>query len=142
MKYTTLGNTGIEVSRICVGCMSYGKASEDFHPWTLGPEDTQAMVGHAIDLGVNFFDTANIYSFGTSEEYLGRALRNIGVPRDKVVIASKVFFNEGQLSPKPFSARLTERSGASEPIIWTFTRFTALIMVRPSRKRWKPLTRW
>ena len=100
MKYTTLGKTGIEVSRICVGCMSYGRASEDFHQWTLGPEDTQAMVKHAIDLGVNFFDTANIYSFGTSEEYLGRALRNIGVPRDKVVLASKVFFNEGQLSRK------------------------------------------
>ena len=100
MKYTTLGKTGIEVSRICVGCMSYGKASEDFHLWTLGPEDTQAMVGHAIDLGVNFFDTANTYSFGTSEEYLGRALRNLGVPRDKVVIASKVYFNEGKLSRK------------------------------------------
>ena len=98
MKYTTLGNTGIEVSRICVGCMSYGKASENFHQWTLGPEDTQAMVKHAIDLGVNFFDTANIYSFGTSEEYLGQALKNIGIARDKVVIASKVFFNEGQLS--------------------------------------------
>ena len=100
MKYTTLGKTGIEVSRICVGCMSYGKASEDFHQWTLGPEDTQAMVAHAIDRGVNCFDTANIYSFGTSEEYLGRALKNIGVPRDQVVIASKVFFNEGQLSRK------------------------------------------
>ena len=98
MKYTTLGNTGIEVSRICVGCMSYGKASEKFHQWTLGPEDTQAMVKHAIDLGVNFFDTANIYSFGTSEEYLGRALKNIGIARDKVVIASKVFFNDGCLS--------------------------------------------
>ena len=98
MKYTTLGNTGIEVSRICVGCMSYGKASEKFHQWTLGPEDTQTMVKHAIDLGVNFFDTANIYSFGTSEEYLGQALKNIGIARDKVVIASKVFFNEGCLS--------------------------------------------
>ncbi len=100
MKYTTLGKTGIEVSRICVGCMSYGKASKDFQQWTLGPEDTQAMVKHAVDLGVNFFDTANIYSFGTSEEYLGRALRNIGIPREKVVIASKVFFNEGHLSRK------------------------------------------
>ena len=100
MKYTTLGDTGIKVSRICVGCMSYGKASEDFHQWTLGPEDTQAMVAHAIDLGVNFFDTANIYSFGTSEEYLGKALKNIGIARDKVVIASKVFFNEGCLSRK------------------------------------------
>ena len=98
MKYTTLGNTGIEVSRICVGCMSYGKASKEFHEWTLGQEDTTAMVKHAIDLGVNFFDTANVYSFGTSEEYLGRALRTIGVPRDRVVIASKVFFNEGALS--------------------------------------------
>jgi aryl-alcohol dehydrogenase-like predicted oxidoreductase len=100
MKYTVLGNTGIEVSRICVGCMSYGKASEKFHLWTLGPQDTEAMVKHAIDLGVNFFDTANTYSFGTSEEYLGRALRNIGIPRDKVVIASKVYFNEGKLSRK------------------------------------------
>ena len=100
MKYTTLGKTGIEVSRICVGCMSYGKASEAFHQWTLGPEDTKAMVKHAIDLGVNFFDTANVYSFGTSEEYLGRAFKNIGISRDKVVIASKVFFNEGQLSRK------------------------------------------
>jgi len=100
MKYTLLGNTGIEVSRICVGCMSYGKASEAFHLWTLGPEDTQAMVKHAIDLGVNFFDTANTYSFGTSEEYLGRALRNLGIARDKVVIASKVYFNEGKLSRK------------------------------------------
>ena len=59
MKYTKLGNTGIEVSRICVGCMSYGKASEDFHLWTLPQEETTKMVRHALDLGVNFFDTAN-----------------------------------------------------------------------------------
>ena len=98
MKYTLLGNTGIKVSRICVGCMSYGKASEDFHLWTLGPDETRDMVKHAIDLGINFFDTANCYSFGTSEEYLGRALKAIGIARDKVVIASKVYFNEGRLS--------------------------------------------
>ena len=98
MKYGKLGNTDIEVSRICVGCMSYGKASEAFHKWTLNPEETQTMVKHALDLGVNFFDTANVYSFGTSEEYLGRALKKIGVDRQKVVIASKVYFNEGRLS--------------------------------------------
>jgi len=98
MKYIELGNTGINVSRICVGCMSYGKASEDFHLWTLNQPDTQAMVKHAIDLGVNFFDTANVYSHGTSEEYLGQSLRNLGIARDKVVIASKVYFNEGHLS--------------------------------------------
>ncbi|MCH5216216.1 MAG: aldo/keto reductase [Muribaculaceae bacterium] len=100
MKYTELGNTGIRVSRICVGCMSYGKPSEDFHLWTLGPDETRDMVKHALDLGVNFFDTANCYSHGTSEEYLSRALRQLGVNRHDVVVASKVYFNDGQLSPE------------------------------------------
>ena len=98
MKYTKLGNTGIEVSRICVGCMSYGAPSEDFHLWTLPQEETTRMVKHAIDLGVNFFDTANCYSHGTSEEFLGCALKELNVPRNKVVIASKVYFNDGHLS--------------------------------------------
>ncbi len=100
MKYAKLGSTGIEVSRICVGCMSYGKASEDFHLWTLPQDETTKMIGHAIDLGVNFFDTANCYAHGTSEEFLGNALRDLGVRRDKVVIASKVYFNDGHLSKK------------------------------------------
>lgn len=98
MKYINLGKTDIKVSRICVGCMSYGRPSEDFHLWTLGQEETEAMVAHAIDMGVNFFDTANCYSHGTSEEYLAQALKHIGVGRDKVVIASKVYYNEGHLS--------------------------------------------
>ena len=98
MKYTKLGNTGIEVSRICVGCMSYGAPSEDFHLWTLPQEETTRMVKHAINLGVNFFDTANCYSHGTSEEFLGCALKELNVPRNKVVIASKVYFNDGHLS--------------------------------------------
>ncbi|MBR5160812.1 MAG: aldo/keto reductase [Thermoguttaceae bacterium] len=98
MKYTKLGNTGIEVSRICVGCMSYGVAYDDFQPWTLPQEETTAMISHAISLGVNFFDTANCYSHGTSEEFLCRALKDLGVARDKVVIASKVYFNDGHLS--------------------------------------------
>ena len=81
MKYTQLGNTDIEVSRICVGCMSYGKPSEDFHLWTLDQEETTKMIKHALDLGVNFFDTANGYSHGTSEEFLGKALKDLGVAR-------------------------------------------------------------
>lgn len=97
MKYETLGNSGLQVSKLCVGCMSFGKPSADFHPWTLSPEETEAMVRHALDLGINFFDTANTYSHGTSEEYLGRAIKN-NVSRDKVVLASKVYFNEGHLS--------------------------------------------
>ena len=81
MKYTQLGNTGIEVSRICVGCMSYGKPSEEFHLWTLNQEETTKMIKHALDLGVNFFDTANGYSHGTSEEFLGKSLKDLGVAR-------------------------------------------------------------
>ncbi|MFC0323919.1 aldo/keto reductase [Gallibacterium melopsittaci] len=98
MKYTRLGNTEIEVSRICVGCMSYGKPSEDFHLWTLDQQQTTAMIKQALECGVNFFDTANCYSHGTSEIYLGNALKQLGVAREKVVLASKVFFNEGALS--------------------------------------------
>lgn len=97
MEYAKLGNSGIEVSRLCVGCMSFGKPSADFHEWTLDPEKTEEMVRHALELGINFFDTANTYSHGTSEEYLGRAIRK-DVARGKVVLASKVYFNEGHLS--------------------------------------------
>ncbi len=100
MQYTTLGRTGIEVSKICVGGMSFGAPSEDFHAWTLGEEETTAMIRHAFDLGVNFIDTANAYSHGTSEAFIGRALKKLGTPREKVVLASKVFFNDGKLSRK------------------------------------------
>lgn len=95
MEYTTLRNTGIEVSKLCVGCMSFGKAGT-MHDWTLDEADTEKMTAHALDLGINFFDTANTYSAGTSEEYLGKALKK-HTTRDKVVIASKVYFNEGRL---------------------------------------------
>lgn len=98
MKYAKLGKTDITVSRICVGCMSYGKPSEDFHLWALEQPQTQEMVKFALDQGINFFDTANCYAHGTSEEYLGQSLKNLGIQRDKVVIASKVYFNEGTLS--------------------------------------------
>lgn len=98
MEYTKLGHSGIEVSRVCLGGMSFGKPSPDFHQWTIGPEETRAVIARAFELGVNFIDTANGYAHGTSEEYIGRALRNLGVQRDHVVLASKVYFNEGHLS--------------------------------------------
>ncbi len=96
MQYTKLGKTDIEVSKLCVGCMSFGKAGT-MHDWTLDETESEKVIQHALELGINFFDTANSYSAGTSEEYLGRALKN-NVARDKVVIASKVYFNEGRLS--------------------------------------------
>lgn len=97
MEYAKLGNTDIEVSKLCVGCMSFGVPSEDFHLWTLNYEDSSAMVKKALDLGINFFDTANTYSHGTSEEFLGKAIRE-HTSRDKVVLATKVYFNDGKLS--------------------------------------------
>ena len=96
MEYTALGNTDIRISKLCIGCMSFGKAGT-MHDWTLDETETENVIKHALSLGINFFDTANGYSAGTSEEYLGRALiRNIA--RDKVIIASKVYFNPGRLS--------------------------------------------
>lgn len=105
MKYAKLGNSDIEVSKLCVGCMSFGKPSADFHEWTLNPEETEEVVRHALELGINFFDTANVYSHGTSEEYLGRAIKN-NVSRDKVVIASKVYFNDGHLSKEAINREI------------------------------------
>lgn len=96
MEYTKIGNTNIEVSKLCVGCMSFGKAGT-MHDWTLDQKESENIIKHALDLGINFFDTANGYSNGTSEEYLGKAIKN-NISRDKVVIASKVYFNEGRLS--------------------------------------------
>lgn len=96
MEYTKLGNTDIEVSKLCVGCMSFGKAGT-MHDWTLDEQQSEAVIRHALDLGINFFDTANGYSEGTSEEYLGRAIKKNTV-RENVVLASKVYFNDGRLS--------------------------------------------
>lgn len=90
MEYTRLGSTGLEVSRICLGCMSYGEPSVGTHPWSLGESESRPFFKQALDLGINFFDTANVYSLGTSEEFLGRALIDLGVDRSEVVIATKV----------------------------------------------------
>lgn len=104
MEYIKLGNTDIEVSKICLGCMSFGKPGT-MHDWTLDEAETEKIVKQALDLGINFFDTANSYSQGTSELYLGKALKKY-VSRDKVVIASKVYFNEGRLSKEAIEREL------------------------------------
>lgn len=105
MEYAKLGNSGIEVSRLCVGCMSFGDPESKMHAWTLNPQETETIVKHALDLDINFFDTANCYSAGTSEEYLGKAIRN-NISRDKVVLASKVYFNEGHLSKEAITREI------------------------------------
>ena len=93
MEYTNLGPTGMKVSRICLGCMTYGRKS--WRQWVLEEEEGRSFIKQALELGINFFDTADMYSVGTSEEILGRALKDFGPSRDKLVIATKVFFPMG-----------------------------------------------
>jgi len=90
MEYVNLGKSGLKVSRLCLGCMTYGVPGRGGHPWSLDEAQSRPFIRRALDLGINFFDTANIYSDGTSEEILGRALRDFA-RRDDVVIATKVF---------------------------------------------------
>ncbi len=111
MEYTALGNTDIRISRLCIGCMSFGKAGT-MHDWTLGERETEDVVKHALSLGINFFDTANTYSQGTSEEYLGKTIRK-NTARDKVVLASKVYFNP-ILHESPSSKRSERGRGMEE----------------------------
>jgi len=104
MEYTTLGQTDINVSKLCVGAMSFGQAGT-MHDWTLDADQSEQVIAHALDLGINFFDTANVYSAGTSEDYLGRALKQ-HVTRDKVVLASKVYFNPGRLAKEAINREI------------------------------------
>ncbi len=105
MKYKNLGNTGLKISPLCLGCMTFGAPERGDHPWTLPESQSRPLIRKAIDLGINFFDTANTYSDGTSEEIVGQALKDYS-RRDEVVIATKVFFpmsqgpNGGGLSRK------------------------------------------
>jgi 1-deoxyxylulose-5-phosphate synthase len=92
MEYRKLGRTGLTVSRLCLGCMSFGVATKGMHDWALDEETSRPFFRQAIEAGINFFDTANAYSAGTSEEFTGRALKDFAL-RDEVVIATKAFFN-------------------------------------------------
>ncbi|MGH7941280.1 MAG: aldo/keto reductase [Limisphaerales bacterium] len=112
MNYTRLGNTGMRVSRVCLGCMSYGKAKVSpwpgmiSWPWTLTEEDSLPFIKRALDLGINFFDTANVYSIGASESVLGRAIRDFS-RRDELVIATKV---NGPVRPDPNGRGLSRKA--------------------------------
>ncbi|MGG4107414.1 aldo/keto reductase [Paenibacillus lautus] len=91
MEYVKLGNTGLDVSRICLGCMGFGVAERWVHQWVLNEENSRPIIKKALELGINFFDTANVYSDGTSEEIVGRALKDYA-NRDQIVLATKVHF--------------------------------------------------
>lgn len=111
MNYTKLGNTGLDVSRICLGCMSFGSAEGWVHnPWALNEEESRTIIKRALELGVNFFDTANVYARGASEEILGRALKDFA-NRDEVVIATKV---RGKMHEGPNGEGLSRKAILSE----------------------------
>src|SRR6201981_3108116 len=106
MEYTKLGRTGLDVSRICLGCMSYGGGNLGNHAWSLDEEESRPFIKKALEAGINFFDTANRYSLGNSEEILGRAIKDFA-RRDEVVIATKVY---GRMRPGPNGAGLSRKA--------------------------------
>lgn len=110
MEYVKLGKTGLDVSRLCLGCMSFGEADKWIHQWVLNEKQSRSIIKRALDLGINFFDTANVYSRGTSEEFLGRALKDYA-NRDEVVIATKV---HGQMHEGPNGSGLSRKAIMSE----------------------------
>ena len=110
MKHTRLGATGLEVSRICLGCMSFGVPDRGAHPWTLDEQASRPILQRALELGVTFFDTANVYSDGTSEQIVGRALKDLA-RREEVVLATKV---HGRMRPGPNGAGLSRKAILSE----------------------------
>ncbi|MBV9851751.1 MAG: aldo/keto reductase, partial [Armatimonadetes bacterium] len=110
MDYGNLGKTGLKVSRICLGCMSYGVPERGGHPWSLDEERSRPFLQGALEVGINFFDTANVYSDGTSEEIVGRALRDFA-RREEVVIATKV---HGRMRPDPNGAGLSRKAILAE----------------------------
>jgi aryl-alcohol dehydrogenase-like predicted oxidoreductase len=110
MEYTKLGSTGLDVSRLCLGCMTYGTPDRGNHAWTLDEEISRPLLRKAVEAGINFFDTANVYSDGTSEEIVGRALKEFA-RRDEVVIATKV---HGRMRPGPNGAGLSRKAIMAE----------------------------
>ena len=110
METTRLGNTGLQVSRICLGCMGFGNAANWVHKWVLDEETSRPVIQKALELGINFFDTANVYSLGASEEILGRALKDFA-RRDEVVIATKVY---GKMREGPNGGGLSRKAILSE----------------------------
>ena len=110
MEYTKLGSTGMDVSRICLGCIGFGDADRWIHKWVLNEEDNRPIIQKALELGINFFDTANVYSIGRSEEILGRAVKDLA-NRDEVVIATKV---HGRMHEGPNGAGLSRKAILSE----------------------------
>src|SRR5262245_31873343 len=135
MKYVKLGSTGLDVSPICLGCMSYGVPDRGPHPWSLDEETSRPFFRAAIEAGINFFDTANVYSDGTSEEITGRALADFG-RRDEIVLATKV---HGKMGRGPNRGGLSRKAILAE-IDHSLRRLGTDYVDLYQIHRWDPLT--
>jgi 1-deoxyxylulose-5-phosphate synthase len=128
VEYTKLGSTGMDVSRICLGCMGFGDAERWVHKWVLNEENSRPIIQKALELGINFFDTANVYSIGKSEEVLGRALREFA-DRDEVVIATKL---HGKMREGPNGQGLSRKAILTEinhSLQWLGTEYVDLYQI-------------
>ena len=150
MNYVPLGRTGLRVSRICLGCMSYGVPERGMAPWSLDEEASRPFIRKSLDHGINFFDTANIYSDGTSEEIVGRALKDFA-KRDEIVLATKVWGNMRKDDPNGQAACRGRRSSprSTRACAGSAPTYVDLYQIhrwdkrrRRSRRRSKPCTTW
>jgi aryl-alcohol dehydrogenase-like predicted oxidoreductase len=150
MDYANLGKTGLKVSRICLGCMTYGapatgQIKPGSHAWALNEEESQLFLKQALDFGINFFDTANVYSVGASEEVVGRFLRN-NTRRETIVIATKLHGamrddpNGKGLSRKEIFFELDESLRRLRTDYVDLYQIHRWITKRPLKKRWKRYT--
>ena len=146
MKYLKLGNTDLNVSRICLGCMTYGEPNRGNHAWTLPEESSRPLLKQALEAGINFFDTANSYSDGSSEEILGRALRDYA-RREDVVVATKVYFPLSNL--KRGLSRANIMQSIDDSLRRLGTDYVDLLQIHRwdyetplEERRWKRCTTW
>ncbi|MCS0500769.1 aldo/keto reductase [Ancylobacter mangrovi] len=135
MDYVKLGNTGLEVSRLCLGCMTFGEPDRGNHVWTLPEDQSRPLIRQAIELGINFLDTANVYSDGSSEEIVGRAIRDFA-RREEIVLATKV---HGRMRPGPNGGGLSRKAIFAE-IDASLTRIGTDYVDLYQIHRWDPST--
>ena len=146
MEYVNLGSSGVKVSRICLGCMTYG--SRKWREWVLDEQESRPLIRQAIEAGINFFDTADMYSVGVSEEILGARSGSLGrratgwswAPRSSTRWAMTRTCADSRASTS--TTPLTTASGGSSWTTWIFTRSIGLIRPRRWKKPWKPCTMW
>ena len=137
MKYTRLGNSGLMVSRLCLGCMSYGDTTKGWHgDWLLGEEESRPFFRAALEAGINFFDTANVYSGGTSEEITGKLLNEMA-NRDEIVVATKAYFPWRQAPNAGGNSRKALLQAVDDSLTRMGMDYIAGTMRRRSRRRWR-----